>query len=347
MRQGHKLLHSVVVLGLAVAGLAAAAAQSQADDLPVLKLAVADGTINPTPGSVLRLAATLGFYEKHGVKVEIVELQGTPEAAAALRSGAVDLADIGIDAAIRLRAGNDIPLRGVVASGIGSPFLVAAKDEIKTAADLAGKAYAVADSGSLDQTLTRAWLTSIGMSPDAPAWVPIGPPATRVQALAAGKVDATTVSYGTFLSISETPGLHILVNPEDFGKAGPQLSKFVAALETTISSKHDAIQLFTDALVDAARTLASHSDQWVAAMHTARDDLKVTNLEKTAAFFSRAWCVNGCMNHDMLGKAVDYIYATPDFAGVGKLGVDDLVDLGFVQQTLKTAGPVDGSMDTP
>jgi len=342
-----KRIRAALVFGLAVAGLLAAPMTGFADDLPVLKLAVADGTINPTPGSVLRLAAALGFYEKHGVKVEIVELQGTPEAAAALRSGAVDLADIGIDAAIRLRADNDVLLRGVVASGIGSPFLVAAKDEIKAPADLAGRAYAVADSGSLDQTLTRAWLTSLGMNPDTPAWVPIGPPATRVQALAAGKVDATTVSFGTFLTIAETPGIHILVDPEEFGKAGPQLSKFVAALEPTLASKKDAIQHFTDALVDAARTLSANPDQWVTAMKAARDDLKLPALEKTAAFFARAWCVNGCMNHDMLGQAVDYLYSTPDFAGVKKIGVDDLVDLSFVKATVAAAGPQDGSRDTP
>lgn len=345
---GMKRLPLVAAIVAAAAGLALAGpARSQDADLPVLKLALADGAINPTPDSVLELAEKLGFYEKHGVKVELVELQGTPQAVAALNSGAVDLADITIDSAIRLRADSDLPIRGIVASGIGSPFLVAAKAEIKTPADLAGRAFAIANRGSLDQNLTQTWLGSIGMSPNAPNWVPIGPPATRVQALAAGRVDATAVSFGTFLSVKDTPGIHVLVTPEEFGKTGPQLSKFVAALDGTIAKKHDAIQHFTDALIDAARTFAANPDQWVKAMGDVRDDLAKDNLEATAKFFDRYWCVNGCMNKDMLAKSTAYIYASKDFADVKKVDLSDFTDLSFVANALKTEGAVQGSIDTP
>lgn len=322
-------------------------AASRADDLPVLKLALADGAINPTPDSVLELADKLGFYAKHGVKVEIVELQGTPQAVAALNSGAVDLADITIDSAVRLRADSDLPIRGVVSSALGASFLVAAKSDIRTPADLAGRAYAIANRGSLDQNLTQNMLTSIGLSPDGPKWVPIGPPATRVQALAAGRVDATTVSFGTFLAIQNTPGIHVLVTPEDFAKSGPELSKFVAALEPTIGSKRDAIQRFTDALIDASRSFAANPDEWVKAMGEARDDLSKDGLAATAKFFGRYWCVNGCMNKDMLAETTAYIYRNKDFADVKKVDVNDIVDLSFVAKAIQTAGPAQGSIDIP
>jgi NitT/TauT family transport system substrate-binding protein len=341
-----KRLPLFAAIGLAIAGFVAAG-PARSEDLPVLKLALADGAINPTPDSVLELADRLGFYAKHGVKVELIELQGTPQAVAALNSGAVDLADITIDSAIRLRADNGLPIRGIISLGIGSPFLVAAKPEIKTPADLTGKTFAIANRGSLDQNLTQTWLNSIGMSTDAPSWVPIGPPATRVQALAAGRVDATTVSFGTFLSIKDTPGIHILVTPEDFGKAGPELSKFVATLDTTISAKHEAVQHFVDALIDASRSFAANPDEWVKAMQDARDDLTRENLDATAKFFDRYWCVNGCMNKDMLARTTSYIYGTKDFADVKKLDVGDIVDLSFVANAIKTQGVATGSIDVP
>jgi NitT/TauT family transport system substrate-binding protein len=348
MHMKSHLFRAMAVAGMAVAGLALAApALAQSGDLPVLKLALADGTINPTPASVLRLAGTLGFYEKHGVKVEIVELNGTPQAVAALNSGDVDLADIAIDSVVRLRADDALPIRGVFSSSVGSPFLVAAKEAITSPADLAGKAYAIANSGSLDQTLTESWLTNIGMSPDTPTWVPIGPPATRVQALAAGRVDATTVSFGTYMSIASEPGIHILVMPAEFGKSGPQLSKFISGLESTIAAKHDAIQHFSDALIDAARTLQAHPEQWVAAMRVARDDLSEETLTKTAEFFTPAWCVNGCMNKDMIAQTIGYIYGTEDFADVKQLDPAELVDLSFVTQSVQSMGPIEGGMDTP
>ena len=237
-----KRLPFVVALGALVAGLAGAApALSQSADVLELKLAIADGAINPTPDSVLQLADKLGFYAKHGLKVDIVQLNGTPQAVAALNSGAVDLADISIDSAIRLRADSGLPIRGIVSSSLGVPFLIAAKSEIKTPADLVGKSYAIANRGSLDQSLTQAVLSAKGIATDGPNWVPIGPPAARVQALAAGRVDATTVSYGTYLSIKDAPGISVLVSSEDFAKTGPELSKFVAALERTIASKHEAL----------------------------------------------------------------------------------------------------------
>src|SRR5690349_9965057 len=80
---------------LLAATLGAGPALAQSDMLE-LKLATAVVDLNPTTDSVLKLADSLGFYEKHGVKVTIVPLEGTPQAVAALNSGAVDLADIGI-----------------------------------------------------------------------------------------------------------------------------------------------------------------------------------------------------------------------------------------------------------
>jgi NitT/TauT family transport system substrate-binding protein len=138
-----------------------------------------------------------------------------------------------------------------------------------------------------------------------------------------------------------------VVTPEDFAKSGPALSKFVAALDSTITSKHEALQRFTDALLDASRALAADPDQWVKAMGDARDDLPKDSLEATAKFFDRYWCVNGCMNKDMLAATTTYIYGTADFQDVKKLEVSDFVDLSFVAKAIATAGAAKGSIDVP
>src|SRR5688572_33487953 len=87
----------------AAAILAAGPGTSQPTDMLELRLAVADPNVNPVTDSVLKLAETLGYYEAHGVRVIIVPLEGTPQAVAALNAGEVDLADISVDAALRLR----------------------------------------------------------------------------------------------------------------------------------------------------------------------------------------------------------------------------------------------------
>lgn len=344
----NSMLRRRVLLG--VTGLAFAAAAivvagpstSQPADMLELRLAVADPNINPVTDSVLKLAASLGYYEAHGVRVTIVPLEGTPQAVAALNAGDVDLADISIDAALRLRGANQVPLRGVVSATLGPPYLIAAKTDIADVAGLAGRTFAIADNNSLDHNLTRAVLASMGISPDAPQFVAIGAPAVRVQALAAGQVDATTVSYGTFLPIASTPGIHIIVPPEDFFAAAPVQSKFVVALESTLAEKSEAIQRFVDALVDMSRTYSSDPAAWVAAMMTARPDLTEAQLTATAAFLAGRWCVNGCINVDYIQDTVNFIYAGPDFGGVPVVTAADVTDETFVLNALQNLGAYDG-----
>lgn len=330
---------TVAALGFLAATLMTSATALGLDEL---RLAVADTESNPTTDSILTFADQLGLFEKYGLKITYVALSGTPQAVAALNSGAVDLAHISIDAAVRLRAENDVPIRGLVSVGFGIPFLIAAKDSIKTVEDLVGKSYAIADNGSLDHTLTQTVLSSMGLASNGPNYVAIGSPSARVQALAAGRVDATTASYGSFLPVAETPGIHVLVPPADFYRAAPVQAKFVAALEKTIEAKSDAIQRFVLALNEGARMFAADPSKWVDLMVKARDDLKKEDLEKTADSFEGRWCINGCMNPDLLKGTLAYLYASPDFAGVKAVALEDLVDLSFVDKAAEQLGAFEG-----
>jgi NitT/TauT family transport system substrate-binding protein len=315
-------------------------------DLPEIKvaLATADNNFNPTTGSIFKLAEQLGFYEKHGVKVTFVVLDGTPNAVAALNSGDVDAADIAIDAAIRLRADNDVAIRGFAATAMGNPFLIASKDDIKTVEELAGRSYAIADNGSLDHNLTQAVLGTYDVAGDAPNFVAIGAPDIRVQALAAGQVDATTVSFGTYQSIAGTAGIHVLVSADDYAERAPGQSKFLAALEPTLEAKRDALQKFTEALADASRAMVENPNTWIEAMDAARDDLSLESIEATAGLNAKRWCVNSCMNPEALAKAVEFNYANPDFKDVKVLPVEDLVDFSFSGKAMETLGVYKGDV---
>lgn len=324
----------------AVLVLSSGLALAQTDDMVDLRVALAvdDAGFNLTTSSVFRLAQDLGFFERHGVNVTFVALDGTPQAVAALLAGQVDAADIALDAAIRLTATGDLVLRGIVATGTGSPFLIATRDDIATVADLAGRSYAIADNGSLDHSLTQTVLRGLGVDPASPAYVAIGGPAVRVQALALGQVDATTVSFGTFGSIEGTPGIHVLVPPHEFSDFAPALTKFVAVREDTIEENAEALQRFTEALIDTSREMAAHPEIWVDAAAAARTDISRESLERTAGFLADRWCVNGCIDPAELDASVAFIYANPDFADVPAMVAADLVDLGFTNRALQALG---------
>lgn len=332
------------LLACAAALALATAVQAQDDGHPTLTVAlgVIDANFNTTTSSVFRLAQDLGYFERAGVHVEFVALDGTPAAAAALNAGEVDLADISIDAVLRLRAENDVPVRGVVATAIGSSFLIAGKEEITSIAELEGRSYAIADTGSLDHQLTQAVLRASGMAPDAPAFVAIGAPDVRVQALAAGQVDATTVSFGTWSSIAGTEGLHVIVPPDEFSAMAPAMTKFVAGLESTLAEKEDAVNRFVGALIAAARDMKADPGTWVDLAAAARPDISREALVRTSELNHARWCINGCMNPEAMAGSLDFIYANPDFAGVPVVGTGDILDLSFTERALADLGVAGG-----
>src|SRR5229473_1351443 len=91
-----------VAIALAVGWLVAACAPAPAPTAPasaprdVIKLKIGTATTPPPalPESTLWLARDLGFYQKEGLDVEIIEATATPSVIAAMRSGEVDLGNI-------------------------------------------------------------------------------------------------------------------------------------------------------------------------------------------------------------------------------------------------------------
>ena len=61
-----------------------------------LKLALTDPSVSLIPNSVMWLAKDLGYYQREGLDVDLLELTGTPLAIAALVSGQADVANIGV-----------------------------------------------------------------------------------------------------------------------------------------------------------------------------------------------------------------------------------------------------------
>src|SRR5690554_797668 len=88
------------------------------------------------PNSVMDLAAELGYFEAEGVEVELVRVQQTPSAVAALLAGEGEMANVGIDAVLQLVAQGTEGLRAVTSPNRSLPFLIAAREEIATPADL-------------------------------------------------------------------------------------------------------------------------------------------------------------------------------------------------------------------
>src|SRR5689334_22352841 len=99
-----------------------------------LRLSLGNNALPLIPNSVLWLAKDLGYYEREGLDVELLELNGTPLAVAALVSGQADVGNVGVPEAIDLVASNKADVRAINSSDARQYFLLATAAEVSTAA---------------------------------------------------------------------------------------------------------------------------------------------------------------------------------------------------------------------
>ncbi|CAN5328953.1 ABC transporter substrate-binding protein [soil metagenome] len=306
------------------------------------KLVISDLTTPLVPNSVMDLAKSLGYFEREGVDVELVRVQQTPSAVAALQSGEGDMANIAVDAAVQLVARKQIAMKAVTSPNKSLPYLIAAKDALAKVADLNGHSFGVGRIGSLDHSLSVNVLTRLGADPGKVDFVSLGQPNVRAQALAAGQIDATTVSIGVWLSLPDKKGLHVLVNADDYYAAAPVVNKVNVVTDTVLKEKRDQVTAVTRALVKISRDFAANPQKWVDAMAMARSDVAKADLVTLADSFKQSWSINGGMSKDELAYTGDWLYATPDFKDVPKVPLSDWVDFSIMDAILAKDGTAPG-----
>ena len=161
------------------------------------RLIVTDLEVPLVPNSVMELADLEGYYERAGVDVELVRVQQTPLAMAALRSGEGEMANVALEALLQATAQGATDLRGVMSPNKSLPFLIAGSGDIDAVADLAGKRFGIGRIGSVDHLLSMKVLEAAGVDTSTLELIGLGQPQARAQALLAGQIDATTMGIGT------------------------------------------------------------------------------------------------------------------------------------------------------
>jgi NitT/TauT family transport system substrate-binding protein len=303
------------------------------------RLIVTDTETPLVPNSVLELAATLGYYAKAGVDVELVHVQQTPSAVAALHAGGGDMANIGFEAALELIAQDQMKLRGVVSPDKALPFLIAAKGALAAPKDLEGKVFGVARVGSADYTLSRVVLQKLGVDVSKLQYLVIGQPEVRAQALTAGRVDATTISIGVWSAMPDRSPLRVMVEPGDFYRLAPFLGKLNVVTSDVAAARAAEIAGVVRAIIAASRDFAAKPGLWVDAMVKARPDVDRSVLAALADSYRQSWSVDGGLEPEQLAFTTDTIYRSRDFEGLRRVEPSEWIDKSFIDAALKQLGP--------
>ncbi|HTE85913.1 MAG TPA: ABC transporter substrate-binding protein [Dehalococcoidia bacterium] len=325
---------------------ASSGAASPPKDVLKLKVGVATSQVPALPNSVLWLAKDLGFYAKEGLDVDVVQVQSTPSVITAMRTGDLDVGNIATSDMLKLTAAGQLELRALHSPDSRMYFMIASTPDIASVAGLKGKNYAIARPGSLDQTMTQPVFSRAGLGANDVKFVGVGDPDVRAQALVAHRVDATTVSIGTWVNIQNEKGVKVLVNTDDYFAAAPIIVKVDAVTPAVLRDKQEQLRRFTTAILKTSRYFATNQQAWVDAMMKARPEMKRDDLAGLWGQFKTSWAVNGEDSLDQYQKTADFLYQGDDFKDVPKIPVQNWTDTQILNSVLKTMG-VDPSMDPP
>jgi NitT/TauT family transport system substrate-binding protein len=328
------------VLGAAiVAALLALSCDARAAPF---RLIVTDLEPPLVPNSVMDLAAELGYFAREGVDVELVRVQQTPSALAALEAGEGEMANVSVDAVLQWMAHGQRKLKAVVSPDRALPFLIAARDDIVAPEDLAGRSFAIGRVGSLDHSLSSSVLRALGVDPGLIGFVALGQPAVRAQALAAGQVDATTMSVGVWMALPDRGALHVLVPQDAYREAAPVLQKVNVVPDAVLAERRDEVAAVVRGIINASRDFSSKPASWVEAMAAARPDVPRSQLEALVASFDASWSVNGGLDREEIDNTVAWLHEDPSFEGLRPPGLDEWVDFSVIDGVLAEIGTVPG-----
>ncbi len=189
-----------------------------------------------------------GLFDKNGLDVTMIYVDGGSKATQALMSGDVPIAQVGGNAPVvaRLR-GADVTLIAGLLNVLAYSMIVS--PEIKKPEDLKGKKLSVSRFGSNSDYATRKILLKWGLKPDvdvAVLQIPGGQPA-RMAAIQS-KVVHGMVAQPPVTSLARKFNLNIIAEPEDFGGAYPTTP--VASRISYIRDKRETVRKFTRALLE-------------------------------------------------------------------------------------------------
>jgi NitT/TauT family transport system substrate-binding protein len=181
-------------------------------------------------------------------------------------------------------------------------------------------------------------LKSLGVNPASLTPIAIGTPSTRAQALVAGRVDATTLSLATWVTIQREPGVKVLIDQNTYYETATVVEKVNAVTTKVIEDKPEHLRRFTAAILKASRHFAENQDAWVDAITKRRPDIQRADAMTLWAGFKTAWAVNGLMNLDAYKKSADFFYQTGTLEKVPRIEVAEWADTRFVDAVLKEIG---------
>jgi NitT/TauT family transport system substrate-binding protein len=266
-----------------------------------LMVGVAGPAINMVYSFVTRDA---GFWQKYGLDSRVVVFESGSILAQAALSGEIKFSISSGPATIASRTqGADTIIVGAVVNTL--PYSVVAAKQITTWDQLKGKKVAISRLGSGTDTAMRMVLKKFGLDPAKDVTIlQVGTQPARVQALAAGAIDATLISPPLDLA-AKKQGYNILVNVADLGIPYPQT--VIETNDRFIKENPQTVKHFLKGFLEGVRYAAAHRDHTkkVITKYLMTADPEV--VEATYESYLQVTDYSGHPNLDGIRNAIDEV----------------------------------------
>jgi len=209
------------------------------------------------------LAKDAGIFEKNGLDVQPVFFTGGTTAIMALVSADTPIAQLAGPAVVNsVMAGSDAT---IVAGGVISlNYYLLSRPEIKTPEQLKGGSVAISRFGSSSDFIARYALTKIGLTPGKDVTiVQIGSTTARVDAVLAGRVQATVVNPPASI-IAQKRGMNTLADLPKLGLVYQHTA--VATTKKYIRENRDVVRRYVKSQIEAVHRIYTDKESAVRAL---------------------------------------------------------------------------------
>lgn len=281
----------------------------------------------------LWVAHDAGIFEKHGLTVKPIFVQGGTRTTQALLSGDLDIAYVASPAVISAVAGG---AKLVFVTGIYRtlPYMIYGAKGFSTPAQLRGKRVGITTFGDLSDFGTRFGLRALGLDPDKDVnLVQMGGQPIRMAALQSGAVAATILNppYTFHARKLGLPLLIDLIGKVEFAGTSH------AVRRDDLDRRRDEIQRFVDAVVEGNRYFITHKRESVKTMARYLRTSDLTSLEESYDIYAkRIMSDTPIPSPSAFRAAIEYVAL--DFPLAAKLRPEDVYDTSLVQSAVTRLG---------
>jgi NitT/TauT family transport system substrate-binding protein len=281
----------------------------------------------------LWVAHDAGIFDKHGLKVKPIFVQGGTRTTQALLAGDLDVAYVAPPGIISAVAGG---AQLVFVTGIYRtlPYMIYGATGISTPAQLRGKRVGITTFGDLSDFGTRFGLRQIGLDPDKDvSLVQMGGQPIRMAALQSGAVAATILNppYTFHARNLGLPLLIDLIGKVEFASTSHAIRRI------DLERRREEMQRFVDAVVEGNRYFITHKRESVKSMARYLRTSDITSLDESYDIYAkRIMSDTPIPSQSAFRAAIEYV--ARDFPSAAKLRPEDVYDTSLVQSAVARLG---------